>query len=143
MELSEIESHTAFNLSFGCIFRDSKDRIEILEIEHTHTDTLQQKHQKKLHSMSKERVCKHTASALTVKRAPLRECVLRDTPVNDKKGKEPCANILDLEAPKQFIWLMQLQKIIKRKNNSISLSDNITQQSIKICNCYNNYTPIQ
>ena len=55
-----------------------------------------------------------------MKRAPLRECVLRDCPVtSDKKGKEPCENILDCEAPRQFIWLMQLLKVITIQTNPL------------------------
>lgn len=59
----------------------------------------------------------HTASALTVKRVPLRGgCIFLDIPVIDKKGKDPCENKLDLEAPKQFIWVMELQMLSKGKN---------------------------
>jgi len=50
-----------------------------------------------------------TASALTVKRDPLRGgCIFLDIPVMDKKGNDPCENILDFEAPKQFTWLLEL-----------------------------------
>lgn len=43
-----------------------------------------------------------------MKRDPLQLRLFLNTPGIDKKGKDPCENILDFEAPKQFIWIMEL-----------------------------------